>query len=203
MKNCGSTGVMSTDKDRTMMTLVNKANKPHVVATYSRSENRISGVEGQASTAIKDEYADYVIDLANTLQARIDTDSSTGSKYLKLKSIFKTEVERVPGKSPFEEFFLIKMPNGLSYYSDGYQTFPANDFEKVILPRERANLFDKLTVLFGHNFRDDIIDQNGWAASKFKRIIQLDPASSLATEAIQKFIMETLRRELRSFKHRR
>ena len=53
MKNCGSTGVMSADKDRTMLTLFDEQNIPHVVATYSPNEKRISGVEGQASTAVK------------------------------------------------------------------------------------------------------------------------------------------------------
>ena len=38
MRNCGSTGVMGTDADRTMLTLFDPNNEPHVVATYSPNE---------------------------------------------------------------------------------------------------------------------------------------------------------------------
>jgi hypothetical protein len=67
MKNCGSAGVMSWDEDKTILTLFDKNNKPHVVVTYSPNEKRISGDEGAASTEVKGKYHRYILDLAEHL----------------------------------------------------------------------------------------------------------------------------------------
>lgn len=87
MKNCGSVGVMSWDPDSTIVALFDKGGKPHVMTTWSPKEKRISGVEGAASSPIKDKYSDHVVDLARHLGARVDT-RRTSNKIVKIKWIF-------------------------------------------------------------------------------------------------------------------
>lgn len=71
MKNCGGVGVMGCDPDRTIFALFDENNKPHVIATYSPNEKMIHGIEGVASSEVKQQYRDYVIDLANNLGVTI------------------------------------------------------------------------------------------------------------------------------------
>lgn len=92
MKNCGSVGVMSWDANSTIVALFDKGGKPHVMVTWSPGEKRISGVEGQASSPVKDKYADRVVDLARHLEANIDTRRTT-NKIVKIKWIFGTDAE--------------------------------------------------------------------------------------------------------------
>lgn len=134
MKNCGSTGVMSMDPERTMIALFDPGNKPHAVVTYSPNEDRISGDEGQASTIVKSEYHDYILDLADMLNAKFDTEK-TKSKALKIKSILRNkieEIEQIDIKSIWEELYKIKLKNGKIYYSEGYYLIPEATMESFV-----------------------------------------------------------------------
>lgn len=133
MKNCGSTGVMSMDPDRTMIVLFDPNGKPHVVVTYSPNENRISGDEGQASTAVKSEYHELVLDLADHLDAKFDIER-TKSKALKIKSVLRNkidEMEEVKLQTSLSELYKIKLKNGEVYYSDGYYLVPEATMDKL------------------------------------------------------------------------
>jgi hypothetical protein len=134
MKNCGSSGVMSSDVDRSLIGLFDTNNKPHVICTYSPNEKRISGVEGIASTPVKDEYADYVIDLIKTLNVFFDPELEK-SKIIKLKYYVGDAgtVERlVVGKyqSEWDEFFKIKIGQA-AYCSDGFTAVSKEDIAKA------------------------------------------------------------------------
>ena len=76
MSNCGSAGVMSMDPDKTIITLFDEHQNPHVVVTYSPNEKRISGDEGAGSTGVKPEYHKYVLDLAKALGVQFDYNRS-------------------------------------------------------------------------------------------------------------------------------
>lgn len=133
MKNCGSTGVMSMDEDRTMLVLVDKYNNPKVVATYSPNENRISGVEGKASTASKPMYDDYVIKVAKKLGAEIDT-QKVNSKSLRLKWMFRDKgikIDLLQSNPPFSEYYLITMPDGTAYYSNFHGVAPKEQVDSI------------------------------------------------------------------------
>lgn len=132
MKNCGSTGVMSSDPDKTMLTLFDPNNKPHVVVTYSPNENRISGDEGAASTAVKDAYHKYVLDLADHLGAKFDAEKSK-SKVLKIKAILRDKLKSIKQIGPKDTTFpywFVTLQDGNEYYSDGFIMVPAQHFEK-------------------------------------------------------------------------
>lgn len=135
MKNCGSTGVMSGDPDRTMIGLFDSDNKPHVIVVYSPNEKRISGDEGVASTEVKVDYHNYIIDLAKFLGVNFDAEKSK-SKFLKMKYMFQNIATRVAkitaGKTPsmWEEYFKIVIKNKI-YYSDGYVLVSGDDIKKA------------------------------------------------------------------------
>lgn len=131
MRNCGSTGVMSSDPDRTMLTLFDGNNKPHVVVTYSPNEKRISGDEGVASSAVKDAYHKYVLDLADQLGAKFDTER-TKSKILKIKAILRDKLKSIKQLGPKETtfpYYFVTLQNGDQYYSDGYKMIPSKVVE--------------------------------------------------------------------------
>lgn len=160
MKNCGSTGVMSGDKNRTMLTLFDPSNNPHVVATYSPNEKRLSGIEGQAGTGVKLEYVDYVLDLIKVLGVEFDAHNSK-SKPLKLKYLLNPKsLIQIPGKSDFDEFFEIQLQSGESYYTNGYMLVSKNMTDALAIEPSNASLFDKLTKVFSYNFKDDITYDN-------------------------------------------
>lgn len=130
MKNCGSTGVMSRDKDRTMLVLFDRNNTPHVVLTYSPNENRISGIEGQASTPTKEEYHEYVLDIANHLKADIDYHrESSKSKMLATKSMLKPKLKNITTvySDDTDECFLVTMDDNKQYYSNYNYFIPAEE----------------------------------------------------------------------------
>lgn len=133
MRNCGSTGAMSMDPNNTMFVLFDEHNNPHVIATYSPSEHRISGVEGGASTDIKDEYADYVLDLIKTLGAKLYT-STNKTKFLTLKYQYpNSKITRIigPERMSTTEIFLLQMEDGKQYYSNYYNYILVEDFNKI------------------------------------------------------------------------
>lgn len=153
MKNCGSTGVMSMDPDSTMISLFDTNNTPHVVATYSPNEKRISGVEGQASTSVKDEYHDYILDLSDVLGVKHDI-TNEKSKELKVKTTFKNNIKKIiklkNEDSTWNQYFQITLKDGTVWYSNG------NDFikkEELIRAKEILKKLRKEKVrLYGEGW---------------------------------------------------
>lgn len=136
MKNCGSTGVMGTDPERTMLALFGHENKPHVIVTYSPNEKKLSGIEGGASTeSIKDEYTDYVLDLQNVVGAKIKT-SNLKTMILKIKVLFEGKIiklHRIKSKisSLYSEIFKLKLKDNKLYLTNGYQIISYDDLKKI------------------------------------------------------------------------
>ena len=132
MSNCGSAGLMSMDKDATILVLFDDNNKPHVITTYSPNEKRISGDEGGASSAVKTKYHRYVIDLAETLGATFDSGKSKsdllGIKY-KLRNT-ASKIQQLNKKTYFDSTFRFVI-NGKIYYSDRYVAVEADDYVKM------------------------------------------------------------------------
>lgn len=165
MKNCGSTGVMSADKDRTMLTLFDEQNIPHVVATYSPNEKRISGVEGQASTAVKNEYADYVIDLVKTLGAELDYDREK-SKFLKLKYALGNKLKslkKIPNESDYDEYYVLVTSDNKTYYTNSYEMISKEDVDKInfkMFKPQPKNITEKTKLVFGYYNKEKILDTN-------------------------------------------
>ena len=165
MKNCGSTGVMSADKDRTMLTLFDEQNIPHVVDTYSPNEKRISGVEGQASTAVKNEYADYVIDLVKTLGAELDYDREK-SKFLKLKYALGNKLKslkKIPNESDYDEYYVLVTSDNKTYYTNSYEMISKEDVDKInfkMFKPQPKNIVEKIKLVFGYYNKEKILDAN-------------------------------------------
>ena len=184
MKNCGSTGVMSNDPDKTMMGLFDPNNKPHIVGTLSPNQKRLSGVEGIASTGPKDKYIDKILNLVDVLGVEYDIWRGTKNDLLKLKYQFKDyaeDIDRVEdsGERQFgeEQFFKIVSPEG-NLYTDSYSSLSIEEADKIIeyikskegkelkknLMRNRVNrqkrkkliLYDYLRFMFHHNNEIDI-----------------------------------------------
>lgn len=145
MKNCGSTGVMSWDKDSTMLTLFDKGNKPHVVATFSPNEKRISGVEGVASSAPKKEYHDYVLDIAEFLGANFDEEKSSSSS-LRLKSILKNipHTLEVVSSGSYNDYYKVTLKDGSEYYTDTKGFIDAEKTDEIINKEFNGNLVSNL-----------------------------------------------------------
>ena len=120
MKNCGSTGVMSLDPDKTMLILVDSKNKPRIVVTLSPNEKRLSGAEGSAGSYPKEEYYDHIVELADFLDVKFDVTRSK-SFLLNLKYLFrgvKIKIKRLKTDNEYERLYEIILPNKKRLYSD-------------------------------------------------------------------------------------
>lgn len=128
MKNCGSVGVMGTDPDRTILCLFDKNNKPHVMVTYQPNEKEIKSEEGAASSIIKAEYAPFVVDLANTLNAAI---TNPKSKYLKLLWLFRNSQAKITilKEDVYNNVYKIVVRSHIMY-SDSYKVANHDDVKK-------------------------------------------------------------------------
>jgi hypothetical protein len=94
MKNCGRAVARINDKDDhiTMIALFDQNNNPHAVVTYSVNNNAIRDEQGKASTVINDQWHDYILDLANELNATIDQEHIKSNKF---KLIYKQKTLQV------------------------------------------------------------------------------------------------------------
>lgn len=184
MRNCGSTGVMSTDPDRTMLTLFDGNNNPHVVATYSPNENRLSGIEGGASTAIKSEYIPYVLDLVKFKGIQLDTNHEK-SKELKIKYILDDKIKtlKLIYQSTFDEIYKLTTKDGKVFYTDSYLVISNEELKKIDFAsygRNVKTVSDKVRNAFGLQRNRDIninifpIEnfQEGLSESSLKKLIK-------------------------------
>jgi hypothetical protein len=134
MKNCGSAGVMSDDEDRTIIALFDKGNKPHVIVTYSPNQKRISGEEGIGSSAVKDKYVDYILDLAELLDSSIDH-YKTKSKLMKIKILLGDRIKAIEKLKhnifAFDEYFKISLDDNVQYITNGYFMLSLEDLRKI------------------------------------------------------------------------
>ena len=141
MKNCGSAGLMGWDENRTLLTLFDKGNKPHVVVTYSPNEKRISSDEGVGSSEVKGKYHDYILDLAKFLGARFDVDK-TKSTFLKVKYLLSGIAERLeelPGGTVYDTYFRFSA-NNQEYYTNGRVVVSDADMKKATLMVGRGEI---------------------------------------------------------------
>lgn len=161
MKNCGSTGVMSLDKDSTMMTLFDPKNKPHVVATYSPNEKRLSGAEGVGSSEPKEKYDDFIIDLADVLSANFDWDKSK-SKSLKLKGALQNQFKEIKfiGGETYNEFYKVTMSDGSVYYTDSYSFVAGDDIINVAEKDFKGDVLKAVNKAFNRYENDGIESVN-------------------------------------------
>jgi len=133
MKNCGSTGVMSLDSDKTMLILVDSKNKPRIVATLSPNEKRLSGVEGSAGSLPKEEYYDHIVKLADFLDVKFDVTRSN-SFLLNLKYLFrgvKIKIKRLKTDNEYERLYEIILPDKRKLYSDTSYFFLEDEARKA------------------------------------------------------------------------
>lgn len=133
MSNCGSAGVMSMDPDRTIISLFDEHQNPHVVVTYSPNEKRISGDEGAGSTGVKSEYHSYVLDLAKVLGARFDYDRSKSNE-LRLKGALGDSVQKLElyFENTLNKIYILKMRDGKEYYTNSHDFISKDDFDAAI-----------------------------------------------------------------------
>lgn len=134
MKNCGSTGVMSWDKDRTMYALFDSNNIPHAIVTHSPNENRISGDEGAASSTVKDEYAKYIIDLCEILNANFDFQKSS-SKFLKIFFMLGGKVKKLQKLEKYSDELYNQyykfIFNDTQYITDAHSVVSLEDIKRA------------------------------------------------------------------------
>ncbi len=140
MKNCGSTGVMSSDPDRTMLTLFDEKNKPHVVVTYSPNQKRISGDEGQGSSAVKSEYQEYVFDIAKHLGVPFDFENSKSTE-MKLKWIFQGHLKSIeePFKTSSYPIYRVTLDDGKVFWGNHHYFLEDKDIRDAA-NEERVDL---------------------------------------------------------------
>jgi hypothetical protein len=166
MNNCGSAGLMSTDKDATIITLFGPNGKPHVMVTYSPNEKRIGGDECAGSTAVKSEYHSYVIDLANYLGVRFDAMKSKswelGLKYrLRDKAQF---IEPIKTSDHLSNSYFRFATDGKIFYTDGYAVVSEEEVNRAKKMMDSGELKvnysqeDAFKIVLSHNNRDYLIN---------------------------------------------
>lgn len=133
MNNCGSAGVMSMDPDRTIITLFDEHQNPHVVVTYSPNEKRLSGDEGGGGSAVKSEYHKYVLDLAKVLGVQFDYNRSKSSE-LRLRAALGDAVKdmKIYFANSYTTFYIVKMRDGKIYYTNSYDFISKEDLDAAI-----------------------------------------------------------------------
>lgn len=134
MGNCGSVGVMSLDRDATMITLFGPDNKPHVVVTYSPNDKRISGVEGGASSVAKTKYHKYILDLVEVLGGNYDYARSR-STLLRMKYILRDKaknIRQINGSITLGDVVFQFTIDGKAYYSDDLMALAKEEAERAI-----------------------------------------------------------------------
>lgn len=163
MRNCGSSGVMSNDPDRSILVLFDANNKPHVMVTYSPNQGRVSGDEGAASTEVKNVYHRYVLDLTKLLGARLD--DRTKSSLLRVKSILgdvATDIREI-SSNIWTPIFKFKI-NSTVYYSDAYSAVTKEQVVQLLSninsgeinvnllhARKLATIADVVRVMLNHS----------------------------------------------------
>jgi hypothetical protein len=160
MRNCGSAGLMSLDKDATIIALFGPNGKPHVMVTYSPRDKKISGDECAGSTAVKPEYHQYVIDLSDHLGATFSATKSKstelGVKY-RLRNIAKS-LEKLETPEYTSGSYFKFIANGKVFYTDGYVVVSNDELRRaqtmiekgeLKVPYPRENIFE--TVLLSSN----------------------------------------------------
>ena len=132
MGNCGSAGLMSMDEKATIIALFGPNNKPHVMVTYSPSQNRISGDESSGSTAVKEKYHDYVLDLTQHLGAELDVFRSK-SVLLGIKYRLRGKLQGIEDINSGDEYNKCYRMNvgGMVYFTDGYTVVSEEDVRKA------------------------------------------------------------------------
>jgi hypothetical protein len=121
MKNCGSSGLMSMDRDRTILALFGPNGKPHVMVTYSPNEKRISGDECAGSSPVKPEYHSYVIDLAEHMGATFDVTRSKSTE-LRIKYGLRNKaqsIEPLKTADPSLDDYFRFVVDGEVFYTNG------------------------------------------------------------------------------------
>ena len=161
MKNCGSTGVMSSDPEKTMLVLFDDNNKTHAIVTYSPNQKRISGVEGQASNPLKDKYHNYVLDLKNHLGVEFDYGNDK-SRILQLRAKLEDIADSIyviyDGPRNSYASFLI---NGEKYFTNTHKVVGEKDFldfKKYKSENVKENLSDKelMDELFDYYYQSPV-----------------------------------------------
>ena len=132
-----------------MLTLFDPKNKPHVVATYSPNQKRLSGAEGAASSAPKDQYHDYIIDLAKHLGVSFDYDKAS-SKLLKLKGALQDQVKEIKQviKNGYVEIFKVTMNDASVYYTDSYDFISATEIMQIAEKEFKGNTLQTVEQAF-------------------------------------------------------
>lgn len=160
MGNCGSSGVMGRDPNRTILTLFGPNNKPHVMVTYSPNEKRISGDECAGSTEVKEKYHEYVLDLVEHLGAWFDEIKSR-SRALGIKYLLKEKAQSIESLKTVdyasEQYFRFVV-NGQAFYTDGYAVVSESDVHRVQDLMNRGEL--ELRYLPDEIFRAVLIQAN-------------------------------------------
>lgn len=135
MKNCGSSGLMSTDPDKTIVALYDKNRVGHALFTLSPNDsNRISGVQGVGSTELKPQYNSYVLDVVKELGGWLDLYGSTPlNNELTLRYRLGDHLialEKVGTSGYYTTYKLIvRLPNGNeeTFYSNGYSVLAPSE----------------------------------------------------------------------------
>lgn len=131
MSNCGSTGVMSLDKNSSMFVLYDANRKAHAIFALSPNQgNRVSGVEGRASTEMKPEYNDYVLDAVKELDGWLDLYGSGNLNHpLKLRYMLGDSligIRRINSEGGGENYELkVRSADGkeVVVYTNGFSVF--------------------------------------------------------------------------------
>jgi len=163
MGNCGSVGLMGTDSERTMIALFNAEGSPHIVVTYSPNENKISGIEGKASSSAKEEYHDKILDLGKILGAnpRIHGEKSP---LLRIKFAFGDSfknIEKLPArKSEWDQrnYYKITTTDNQIWYTDSNSLISEDQMEKI--KEIIKNMTDKERVGLGNDEDLGVIFRN-------------------------------------------
>ena len=154
---------MSQDEDRTILSLFDEHDNPHVVVTYSPNEKRLSGIESAGGTEVKDEYIDYVLDLSKTIQVPFDV-SRLKNRLLSLKYQFENSlnsIQTVGQKDSMNGYkYLLQMKDGKEFYSDIREFVSKEDFDSIdfgtLFPDIGDDLNSKLIAVFNHYKKDEI-----------------------------------------------
>lgn len=129
MKNCGNVGLMSIDPNAVIFALFGPTNVPHVMVTYSREYNKVSGEEGVASSPVKEKYHDYILDLCRSLGATLDADKSKSS-LLAIRAHLGDRLHAIEPVGDSGGVYKVQLGNEV-YYTNRYTAISARDVARV------------------------------------------------------------------------
>lgn len=146
LANCGSSGLMSDDPDRTILALINDIGTVKLIVTWSPNQKRISSARdsGGSRESIKSMYHSYILDLMKKIGANYLPNSVQKEDVeLCIRTISDGEPELL-SESLFGNKYKFKTVDGENWIAIDNDSFlKENDYNKISFHLQEIGEFEK------------------------------------------------------------